>query len=368
MMLYLDHAATALPRCDAAVDALVAGANLGNPGRGLSRCAREAAAEVERARESVGALVGGGTVCFAASATAALNQAIAGQAGPIRCIALGPMAHNAARRAALAVGCPVWVLPARPDGRIDLDRTRAKWRRDVDLVVVSHASNVTGRRQPVVALAEIAHDRGAAIVVDAAQTIGLVDTTELAVADFVAISGHKGLRGVPGVGALVVRGTPRLRPLVVGGTGHDARDEDMPAELPARLEAGSLNVPGIAALGAAARASTPDDARTLETASTLREALLRAGVDPIGCDDLPIASFRLAGLAPREVEDLLDRVYDIAVRAGLHCAPLAHDTLGTSPEGTVRVSTGPSTSAADLSRLTEALTDLSSPRVREAHA
>jgi cysteine desulfurase/selenocysteine lyase len=368
MMLYLDHAATGLPRCEAALEALVAATHLANPGRGLSRCAREAAAEVERSREAVGALVGGGTVCFSASATAALNQAIAGQAGPIRCIALGPMAHNAARRAALAVGCPVWVLPAGPDGRIDLDRTRARWRSDVDLVVVSHASNVTGRRQPVVALAEIAHDRGAAIVVDAAQTIGLVDATELALADFVAISGHKGLRAVPGVGALVVRGTPALRPLVVGGTGHDARDEDMPAELPARLEAGSLNVPGIAAFGAAARTCSPDEARASAMANALRDALLRAGVEPIGGDDLPIASFRLPGLTPREVEDLLDRVYDISVRAGLHCAPLAHDTLRTSPEGTVRVSTGPTTTAADLSRLTEALIDLSSPRVREAHA
>lgn len=363
-MTYVDHAATSIPRSPAAVEAALRGAELANPGRGLHRLQRIAAEQVDDARRSVGELVPGMTVTFHAGATAALNQAIAGLRPRPRSVALGPMLHNATRRPAVALGVPLWTLPHDADGVVDVRRAEADWRSETDLLVVSHASNVTGVRQPVEALCALAKRKGARVVLDAAPTAG-VWPLEVG-ADLVAFSAHKHLRSIPGTGVLAIAPDIELEPLVRGGVGFDAAADDMPDTLPERIEAGTPNLPGIVALGAAVRTSGRWDVAAANAALT--EVVRSAGLHPLGrlahTDALPVVSFEVAGHEPRAMEEMLDRIFDITARAGLHCAPSAHRVLGTERAGTVRVSTGTTTTDDELGRLERALVDL----VRHARA
>lgn len=346
-MIYLDHAATSLPRRPEAIAAATAAMEMASPGRGRHGPQEAARALVEEARASVAALGGGGVVCFTPGATHALNQAILGWRPRPRRVGLGPLLHNAALRPARALGAPTFDLPADPDGRIALD---AEWPPDLDLLVVTHGSNVSGLLQPVEALLERAARLGAAVIVDAAQTAGTVPLPE---AHAVAFSAHKGLAAIPGAGALVLRPEVRLEPLVRGGVGFDSAADDVPDALPARLESGTANLPGIAALGAAARVAEPWDWEAAGRA--LREAVRRADLSPIGAGALPVVSFAVEGWPPLVLEELLDRSFGIVTRAGLHCAPRAHAYLGSGHEGALRVSAGRGTPDSDLEELTRAL-------------
>lgn len=321
---------------------------------------------MEEARAELAELVGFGEICFTSGATAALNQAILGWDPPPARIAIGPMVHNAVRRPAYHCAAEVWTLPHDPDGLVDVATTRRLWRDGTALVVVDDASNVTGLRQPVADLVEVAHDRGAAVVVDCAQTAGLVVPLEVGEADAVAFSAHKGLRALPGCGVLAVRPSRSLVPRVLGGTGDDAIGEAMPDELPRRLEAGTLNLPGIAALCAAVAAARHDPWDWRATATHLREAVVAGGGRIVGRGEFPIVSFVLDGMPAVEVEEMLDRVFGITCRAGLHCAPAAHSVLGTLDGGAVRVSAGSSTTCDDLKQLEAALGRIAAARASHA--
>ena len=356
-MIYLDHAATGIPRLREAVDAAREAAEWANPARGLHTLQAQSTAGVERAREAVGALAGGGTVCFTAGATHALNQAIGGLRPTPTRVAVDVTLHNAARRAVARLDASTWTLPHDAVGRIDLHRARSGWIGGTELVVCNHGSNVTGVVQPVAELADLAHRQGATMVVDCAQTSAHLRELDVGSSDLLALSAHKGLRSLPGVGALVVRGEVDLAPLLVGGVGFDAQSDEMPDELPARLEAGTANLPGIGAFGVAAQRARSHAGVASEQTDALREALARAGVEVHACTDLPLATFSVPGLGAREVEDALDRVFGVVVRAGLHCAPGAHRVLGT-PDGAVRASLGETTTPEDLAALGNALEQL----------
>ncbi|MEO0868766.1 MAG: aminotransferase class V-fold PLP-dependent enzyme, partial [Cyanobacteria bacterium J06642_11] len=218
-------------------------------------------------------------------------------------------------------------------------------------------SNVTGLLQPVETLISMAQQAGGKVVVDAAQTVGVIDTQGVAAADAIAFGGHKGLRSLPGVGVLVVRQGIALEPLIYGGTGGEGASETMPTALPQRLEAGTPNLPAISAMAAAAtQVSKPPI-----LVHDLREAVVAGGGQIVGEAEpaVPIVSFRLPEIPPSEAADILERCFDIQLRSGLHCAPLAHRTLGTLPAGTLRVSTGVTTTTADLDQLTQALRGVS---------
>jgi selenocysteine lyase/cysteine desulfurase len=357
-VIYLDHAATGLPRRPEALAAAIEAAGLGNPGRGLHAVQRAAREELEAARQAVAALAGSGVVCFTSGATVALNQAILGWRPRPRCVAIAPLLHNAVYRPLRASGAALWPLPHDGCGRIDLARVAASWVAGTSLVVVGHGCNVTGLMQPVAELVELAHARQAAVVVDCAQTAGLQVPLEVGAADALAWSAHKGLRALPGAGVLVVCGDAVLEPLLHGGTGFDAAAEEMPGELPQRLEAGTPNLPGIAALGRAAASARAETWDWRGAAAALAEAVQRGGAVIVGRGELPIVSFRLPGVAPRLAEEMLDRACDIVVRAGLHCAPLAHRLLGTLAEGTVRASAGSCTGPGELEMLGRALQEI----------
>lgn len=358
-MIYLDHAATSLPRLAPALEAWARGASLPTPGRGLSSAAMEASGALEEARASVRALCGFGAAVFTSGATHALNQAILGMRPRPTRVALDPLAHNAARRPCLAVGASLWTLPHDEVGRIDVARARREWIAGTELVVVGHGSNVTGLVQPVAALAELARAKGAKVVVDAAQTAGVLDLREaLGHVSAVAFSAHKGLRGLPGAGALVVRDELELEPLFFGGTGSDALDDDMPADAPARFEAGTPNLPGALALGAAAAAflETGPAYDVEATRAALLEAVSASGATIVGRGALPVVAFEGTALSPRELAEVLDRAFHIHVRAGLHCAPAAHRVLGTLARGgAVRISGGSATTSSDVLALKDAL-------------
>lgn len=347
-MIHFDHAATSLPRVPVALAAALAAADLPSAGRGRHSGQSAAIEIIDEARSSIAGLVGGGRVVFNSGTTYGLNQAINGLAWNEA--AVDPLLHDAARLPLMRARRPLWVMPADRDGRLDLARMRDDWHGD--LVVVGHGSNVNGVVQPVAELVELAHHHGARVIVDAAQTAGVVALDEvLERADIVCFSAHKGLRALPGTGAMVVRGDLHITPLVVGGTGSGGNLDNDELDLPQSLEAGTVNLPGIAAIGAAARAFAPWP--VADRTRALLEAVRRAKPGHIWSGELPTVSFAYHGIDPYLLEDSLDRGFGIATRAGTHCAPLAHTTLSSS--ATLRVSAGACTTDADLEALASAL-------------
>ncbi len=356
--VHLDHAATSLPRLPAALEAAFAAADLPSPSRGLGSGPVASAELVLRARLRVASLVKGSWTCvFTSGATASLNAAVAGLTGGREAVvALDPLAHNATSRAVARHAAEVWVLPHDEHGLVDVARAAREWPSAVSLVVVTHGSNVTGALQPVAALAEVAKKRGARVIVDAAQTAGLAGVLDLGEVDAVAFSAHKALAALPGSGALLVAEPSAFEPLVVGGTGSDAEGDEMPPAGAERHEAGTPNLPGIAAMSAAAGHALSRPIDPSAATAALREAIEGAGAHVVGRPEIPVVSFVVPGRGPGEVEEMLDRVWNIRVRAGLHCAPRAHAALGTT--GTVRASSGRSTAASDLLLLRSALEEL----------
>ena len=232
------------------------------------------------------------------------------------------------------------------------------------LVVLSHASNVTGAVLPVAEIARAVSP--IPVVVDGAQTAGSLpfDFEKLGVAAYVC-SGHKGLLGPPGIGALLLDEHFEIDPLIRGGTGSRSESEEMPSLLPDRLEAGTPNGPGIAGLGAACRwlaergiASVAEHERRLvrRLADGLREV---SGLRLHGWQDdaahTGVLSFTVSGLDNGELAARLDRNHGICLRPGLHCAPAAHRRLGTFPDGTLRAGVGPFNIDADVDALVAAV-------------
>ncbi len=342
------------------------------PGRGLHSAQAEATAIVETSRASVGALLPPGrVVVFTSGTTAALSQAILGLLPAPRNIACDPLAHNAVRRpiARLAHrGAKVSMLPHDREGRVVLVRAARGWVTGIDLMVVTHGPNLNGVVQPVAELVAIAHAQGARVIVDAAQTAGRRIARCRRRRSGCVLRAHKGLAALVGIGVLAVRGSVELEPLVVGGTGFDSQADDMPVELPGRLEAGTPNLPGIAALGVAAEYARAHPFAVEPCTEALHAAIRKAGLVPIApgaplsptVPTLPVALVRVPGLSAIELEDVLDRVFGIATCAGTQCAPAAHELLRTGGEGALRISAGRSTTSDDLPALSEAIRALTS--------
>ena len=247
------------------------------------------------------------------------------------------------------------------------------WLRDpLQLAVVNHASNVTGTLAPLAEVADAAQRAGALLLVDAAQTAGVVPLDMIALGiDLLAFTGHKGLLGPPGTGGLVLRAAVearQLEPLVRGGTGSRSESEEQPEDLPDRFESGTPNGAGIAGLGAGIRhvlARGVESARAHEIALTrqLLNGLRRLpGVHVYGPEDparrTAVVSCTVAGRPVSEVGLQLDEEYGILCRVGLHCAPAAHRTIGTFPGGTVRLAPGASTTAEEIDATLRAMQEL----------
>jgi cysteine desulfurase family protein len=345
----------------------------GNPGRAGHALALAAQGVVSDTRRRLAALLGApdpARVVFTASATDALNQALLGLLRPGERVVTTGLEHNAVARplAALAArGVKVAPVACAPDGRLDLDDLdRALRAGPTRLVAMVHASNVSGTILPAREAARLAHEHGALFLLDAAQTAGAlpIDVRELGV-DLLACPGHKGLLGPPGTGALYVGAGTTLEPLRYGGTGIRSEEERMPEELPEGLEPGTLNTVGLAGLGAALQFLAERGVSAVRAHEQRLTSRLLAGLRDLpgarvhGPADAALqvatVSISLAGWEPVDLAAALDGSFGVAVRAGLHCAPAAHRTLGTFPAGTVRLSAGCFTSVDDVDQALSAL-------------
>lgn len=367
MPIYLDNAATSHPKPESVYRAMEhALREIGvGPGRGTHRRGLEATRLVFSAREEAAHLFGvtdSSRIVFTHSATESLNIAVAGVLKSGDHVVTTTMEHNSLVRPlhrAAQGGVEVTRVACGPDGLVDLDALAAAVRPGTRLVVFSHVSNVTGTIQPLDEICRIARQAGALVLVDAAQSAGIIplDVTASQI-DLLAAPGHKGLFGPPGTGILYVGERCEPAPLLVGGTGGSSSDREQPTGFPERLESGTLNTPGIAGLRAGlefVRETGVEVIRghELALAEQVREGLAAVpGVQVYGPADMGrrsgVVSFTAAGIDPAQLGFTLDQEFGIEVRVGLQCAPEAHRTIGTYPSGTVRVSPGYFTTADDI--------------------
>lgn len=370
MSVHLDNAAGCFPRPNAVREAVAEMLAKGaSPGRGFSEAARHATDSVEQARGALAELIGAAPdrVCFLANATDALNAAIHGilDGGRVLTTALE---HNSVLRPLRAAATSVDFVPLDARFRVTPDALEAALQDDVRLVVVHHVSNLLGCEQDVRALGRLCRARGVPFLVDAAQSVGILDV-DVSDIDMLAFSGHKGLCGPPGVGVLYVAPGIKLRAWRQGGTGgHRSQLPEQPAELPYLLEAGTLNAAGIAGVHAGiSHLRGVGMARIRQHHFNLSRRLLAGLVvhpnvtvfnpDPT----VGIVAFNIDGWNPLEVARVLDETYGIGVGAGLVCAPEAHRLLGTFPEGAVRVSVSITTTERDVDAFCNAIEQLATP-------
>ena len=380
-MIYLDHAATSFPKPEEVyrgMDAFVRSAGA-NPGRGGHRLAVEAEAMLTETRALVARLVGAARpeqVVFALNASDALNMAIKGVLRPGDHVVTTVLEHNSISRPLNRLEAEKSItltrLPAGADHVVDPDAVRRALTPKTRLVAMTQAANVTGTIQPVGAIGAIVRAHGGLFLVDAAQSAGAVpiDVGRDAI-DLLAFTGHKGLFGPTGTGGLVIGERADVRPWREGGTGGDASNPVQPEELPHRLEGGTPNVFGIAGLREGLRLvldRRPESIlaherrllKRLVTSMRRPDAYDWFGADRVLADRegdgrVGLVAFARRGLSPSDLAGRLERDFDLAVRAGLHCAPYAHRHLGTFPAGAARISVGLTTTDADIDAAAAAL-------------
>ncbi len=369
-MIYLDHAATSWPKPREVFEAMAdfmenAG---GNPGRSGHRLSVAAARILFQARELVAELFHVSDpmrVIFTHNVTYALNLVLNGLLKPGDRVVTTSMEHNSVMRPLRALeqcGLQLEVVACNQDGSLDIEKLRTAITPGTRLVVMTHTSNVVGTITPIQQAAEAAHNAGALLLVDAAQTAGVlpIHVPSMGI-DFLAFTGHKGLQGPTGTGGLVLGegvDISQLKPLVRGGTGSKSEFEEQPDLLPDKYEGGTANGVGIAGLGAGVRWVLSQGLGCIreheeELASRLAAGLRSLpGVSVYGPVDqhamTSVVSCRVNGKRVSEIGLELDEGYGILCRVGLHCAPSAHRTIGTFPEGTIRLAPGFSASRDDI--------------------
>ena len=364
-MIYLDNGATSFHKPvqvrRAMLDAMI---RCANPGRGGYRAAMEAANEVFRCRETAGRMFGctPEQVVFTSNCTHGLNIAIRTLVKPGANVVISGFEHNAVTRTLYGLGAVVHTAGRKLFDWDDILRQfDAALNTRPDAAVFTHVSNVFGYILPVAEMAGMCRARGIPFVVDAAQSAGCLPVSlEALGADFIAMPGHKGLLGPQGTGLLLCGREPE--PLLTGGTGSESVRQEMPEFTPDRAEAGTLNVPGIAGLRAGMEyvEQVGTDrilSRESQCARRCAEELEKLGMQVFyGAHQAGTVSFR-PGMDCEAAAQILSH-RGIAVRAGLHCAPLAHESAGTLETGTVRVSFGHDASPRQLRLLAEAASKL----------
>lgn len=376
-MIYFDNAATTWPKPKPVVQATArALATLGNPGRSGHKLAIDASMELYQCREALAGFLGGQALdyAFCMSCTDALNQAIQGMATVNAHVITTALEHNSVLRPLntlkLRGTLDYTVVSPRPDGYIYPEDIAAAILPSTTLVIVNHASNVTGAVQDVASIGDLCKRRGIPLLVDAAQSVGYVsiDVTHIG-AEMVAFPGHKGLLGPQGCGGLYLAPGCRPEPLRQGGTGSMSMELVQPWEMPDRYESGTPPTPAICGMHKGIEIMREKSAviwqREVELTAQLYEGLAKLPHvtvygPPPSRPRVGVVSFNVADLDASAVADVLYTRYDIASRAGLHCAPLAHRFLGTQQRGAVRFSLGPYNTAAEVSEAVKAVQTLSS--------
>ncbi|MGA8848289.1 MAG: aminotransferase class V-fold PLP-dependent enzyme [Dehalococcoidia bacterium] len=376
-MIYLDNAATSWPKPPEVLKAMTDVLELagGNPGRSGHRLSVAAAREVYNAREDIASFFNVADplrVIFTANATHAINIALKGLLKSGDHVVTSSIEHNAVMRPLRSLekqGVCLSIVPCAADGSFDVKDVVRVMNSHTRLVAITHASNVVGTILPVAEVASVAHEAGALLLVDAAQTAGTIpiDMPTMGI-DFLAFTGHKELQGPPGIGGLAIGenvDVSQIEPLVRGGTGSRSESEEQPNDLPDKFESGTLNLVGIAGLRAGIQWVRD---RGIDTIRAHLKELTLALIN--GLSELPgikvygpldtnstvaVVSFSVHHKRVSEVGLKLDEEYGILCRVGLHCAPAAHKTMGSFPEGTVRLAPGVFTTMDDISTTIRAI-------------
>lgn len=351
-MIYLDNAATTLQKPAEVAHAMVrALRHMSTPGRGGHPPAMCAASTAFACREEAAVLFdvpNPEQVVFTANATHALNIAIHSLVRPGSTVLISGYEHNAVTRPLHSMENVTVKIAHFPlfDRSAALQAFRDGLTEDVSVVITTHVSNVFGFILPIEEIAQLCSERGVPLILDASQSAGCLPLSMRKLkAAFIAMPGHKGLYGPQGTGLLLCSGG--AEPLLIGGTGSDSALQEMPSYLPDRLEAGTHNMPGISGLLEGIRFVRRTGLRQIcaheqcllrELSSGLRGlpgTTVFVSLDPVL--QTGVLSFRIEGMDCEEVGEKLAK-RGVAVRSGLHCAPLAHESAGTLDAGTVRVS------------------------------
>ena len=377
-MIYLDNAATSFPKPETVYQALdsFARQSLANPGRAGHKMALAAERALDDARHLLNEFFHGEgpeRFVFTLNCTDALNMAFKGVLADSDHVITTELEHNSVSR-------PLRKLEL--DGRIRLTRVRCDGSGTIDpediekaigpktrLIALTHASNVLGTIQPVAEVGRIARERNLLFIVDAAQTAGVVPIDVRAMhIDLLAFPGHKSLLGPTGTDALYVGPRAKVRAWREGGTGGDSSSETQPQEFPYFLEGGTPNVLGVAGLAAGVKYVLEQGLKKIHAHEVgLTERLWRRLEEMDGHrvfghrrheQRVGTLSFCSEALPAAELGGILDQSFDVAVRPGLHCAPYIHKSLGTFPDGTVRVSPGPFNTADEIDVLARALAEI----------
>jgi cysteine desulfurase family protein len=377
--IYLDNAATTFPKPREVLEEMMGTyARLGvSPGRGSYDLSMEAEERVMDIRHQICQFFGGSDperVVFSYNATDALNTLIQGLIKPGSRVISSRLEHNSVLRPLHYFSekgiIHLDLVPFSPEGLIDPAAVAEVINQDTSFVIVTHASNVLGTVQPVEQIGAICREHGIPLLLDVTQTAGLVPICmdEMGVSA-VAFTGHKSLLGPTGIGGLVLSSQLDVTTTRFGGTGRDSLSLIHTQTYPDRLEAGTINIVGVFGLAAGLHYISRQGmekiyAKELDLANSLRDGLssikrVRVYASDWHDQHVPIILCNVDGMDPEDLAAILDGDFGIATRAGLHCAPLVHQDLGTSPNGGVRFSLGPFNTADEIERVLEAMAAIS---------
>ena len=376
---YLDNAATTFPKPESVLQqaVLFCASACVNPGRSTFDLAAEAETMLREARKKLTRLFGGtdpNRLVFGYNATDALNLVIFGTLRHGGHVVTTRLEHNSVLRPIYhcmeEFGAEATFVPFDGDGYVDPQDIKRAIRPDTKLVVVNHGSNVLGVVQDVGAIGPLCREAGVTLCIDAAQTAGVIPIDMQAMhVDVVAFTGHKSLLGPMGIGGLCVGEGVEIGHSRAGGTGVKSAQRMHLDEYPYRLEYGTPNMMGIAGLSSGvdfimARGGVEAvHAKEMELAKILWEGLRdNDGVTLYCAKNLerrtPVFSFNVKGMDPAQAGTRFDVDFNVACRTGLHCAPLVHEDIGTSPDGAVRFSIGPLTEEKNVRAAVRAVHEL----------
>jgi len=359
--IYFDNAATSWPKPTCMIEAMIDfNSNIGaNPGRSAHRLSIEAARILFNTRELLASLIGAkdpDNIIFTRNATEGLNILIHGLLKPGDHVITTSMEHNSVMRPLRSKekeGVEITTIKCSPEGELDPKDILKAIKKNTTLIITTHASNVIGTLMPIEEIAKIASERDIIYCVDGAQTVGSVDIkVKEQLIDILVFTGHKSLYGPQGTGGIYLKKglEKRIKPLEQGGTGSRSEYEEHPDFMPDRFESGTPNTIGIAGLGASIDYITGlgiENIRKKEMQLTrlfLDGITYIKGIKVYGVKDvnkkIPVVSFNIKDMTPSDISYMLDREFNIMSRPGLHCAPSAHRTIGSFPEGTVRFGFG----------------------------
>jgi len=378
MMIYLDNAATTFPKPKSVYENVMKAMKEygANPGRGSHSMAVKGAKVIYETRELLAELFNledPMNVIFTANATDSLNIAIKGVLNPGDHVITTTMEHNSVLRPIMELeksGVEHTIVQCEQDGTIEVDKIEKEIKKNTKLIVTTHVSNLTGTIFPVDKIGALCKKHNITYLLDASQSAGVLDIdVQKSNINILAAPGHKGLLGPQGTGILLINTDIEIKSFRQGGTGSESSNFYQPNFYPDKLEAGTHNLPGIAGLNAGVRFILKEGTKSIFSHEKelvdlfIKELQKNPKIEIYGPRSLDqrcgVVTINIIDMDSSEVSYILDSKYNIAVRPGLHCAPLAHKTIGTEKIGAVRFSVGPFSKKSEILSAVKALNEIS---------